>query len=135
MVSAVRHSGYMKQRFVRQGDDLSDDEEVVVRGGEIDLEILRTDALRNHSIYGTYAISVFALRDAMLDELAQEPPLVRFASLTLLRVGVIRSAGLRLEATGRNPRHFSVVFDDLDDGVARLIRCDHQVVLNPYHEP
>jgi hypothetical protein len=124
----------MKQRFIRQGDQLSDDEEVVVRGGELDPDILRMDALRNESIYGTYAISVFALRDATLDELAQEPPLVRFERLTLMRVGAIRAAGLRLEATGRNPHHFGVVFQDLDDGVARLCRCDHQVVSNPYHE-
>ncbi|MGH9893791.1 MAG: hypothetical protein ACREA0_17765, partial [bacterium] len=123
------------QRFVRQSDDLTDDQEVVVRGGELDPEVLRTDALRNHSVYGTYAISVFALRDATLDELAQEPPLVRFATLTLMTVGAIRSTGLRLEATGRNPRHFSVALDDLDEGVACLCRCDHRTVANPYHEP
>jgi len=39
-----------------------------VRGGELDREILRTDALRNHAIYGTYGISVFAVRDLTFDE-------------------------------------------------------------------
>jgi hypothetical protein len=64
----------MKQRYLRVGDELADDESVVVRGGELDREILRTDALRNHAIYGSYGISVFAVRDLTLDELAQQPP-------------------------------------------------------------
>ncbi len=124
----------MKQRYLRQGDDLSDSSEVVVRGGELDAELLRADALRNHAIYGTYGISVFALRDATLDELAQQPPLVRFASLTLMTVGALRAVGLRLEPTGRNPRHFDVTFEDLDSGVAGLAACEYRTVVNPYNE-
>ena len=124
----------MKQRFIRTHDEISDDDEVVVRGGDLDPMILRTDAVRNHDIYGSYAISVFALRDGTIDELAQEPPLVRFAVLTVMRAGDIRSAGLIFEATGRNRRHFSLVFDDLDDGLARIIGCDHRTLANPYHE-
>jgi hypothetical protein len=126
--------GQMKQRHLRVGDELGDDEAVVVRGGELDREILRSDALRNHVIYGSYGISVFAVRDLTLDELAQQRPLVRFERLTIMTAGVLRAAGLRLEATGRNPRHFDVTFDDLDDGVDRLCHCEHRVVLNPYHE-
>lgn len=124
----------MKQRFVRQGDELDDSAVVVVRGGELDPELLRADALRNHAIYGTYGVSVFTLRDATLDELAQQPPLVRFATLTLMTVGTLRAAGLRLEPTGRNPRHFDVTFDDLDAGVAGLAACEHRTVVNPYNE-
>jgi hypothetical protein len=45
---------------------------------------VRVDALRYHSIYGTYGISVFAVRDATLDEMAQQVPLVRFEWLILL---------------------------------------------------
>ncbi len=124
----------MKQRFLREGDELADSSEVVVRGGELDPELLRADALRNHAIYGAYGVSVFALRDTALDELAQQSPLVRFASLTLMTAGVLRAAGLRLEPTGRNPRHFDVTFDDLDDGVVRLASCEHRTVDNPYNE-
>jgi hypothetical protein len=53
-----------------------------------------------------------------VDELAQQPPLIRFRLLTLVRAGVLRAAGFRLEPTGRNPRHFTVAFDDLEAGVA-----------------
>jgi hypothetical protein len=123
-----------KQRHLRVGDSLDDGDVVVVRGGELDAQLLRDDAQRYRAIYGSFGISVFAARGVTVDELAQEAPLVRFGVLTLVRVGVLRAAGLRLEPTGRNPRHFTVAFDDLDDGVERLRRCDHQRWVNPYHE-
>jgi hypothetical protein len=50
----------------------------VVRGGDLDPDILSEDAVRYHSIYGVYGISVFAVRDATIDELAQQAPLVRW---------------------------------------------------------
>lgn len=123
-----------KQRHLRVGDDLEDDDVVVVRGGGLDADVLRTDARRYHDIYAEFGISVFAARGITVDELAQQPPLVRFEVLTLVRVGVLRGAGFRLEPTGRNPRHFTVAFDDLDAGVARLTNCEHQGWMNPYHE-
>ncbi|GAC1647551.1 MAG: hypothetical protein NVS9B11_20060 [Candidatus Dormibacteraceae bacterium] len=49
-------------------------------------------------------------------------------------VGVLRAAGFRLEPTGRNPRHFTVAFDDLEEGVARLTTGEHQGWTNPYHD-
>jgi hypothetical protein len=123
-----------KQRHLRPGDHLDDDDVVVVRGGDLDPEALRFDAERYHSIYGDYGLSVFAARDVAVDELAQQAPLVRFEVLTLVRVGVLRSAGFRLEPTGRNPRHFTVAFDDLEAGIEELRRCEHRSWVNPYHE-
>jgi hypothetical protein len=96
--------------------------------------VLRADAQCYQTVYGSYWTSVFAARRITVDELAQQPPLVRFQVLTLMRVGVLRTAGFRLEPTGRNPRHFTVAFDDLDDGISRLGRCEHRAWLNPYHE-
>jgi hypothetical protein len=124
----------VKLRRLREGDVLDDGDVVLVRGGELDQDILHADALRYHSIYGAYGISVFAVRGATLDELAQQVPLVRFERLTLLKVRDVTAAGLRLEPTGRNPRHYTVGFDDLDGGVQRLAGCPHQVVPNPYHD-
>lgn len=119
---------------MRRGDALDDEQSVVVRGGELNAVAIRADAQRHYAAYGTYGISVLALRDTTFDELAQQPPLIRFEFLTLLSVGVIREAGLRLEPTGRNPRHFTVAFDDLDAGAARVCQCEHVVRANPYHE-
>jgi hypothetical protein len=124
----------VKQRHVRPGDELHGDEVVLIRGGDLDAEVIRSDALRYHAIYGTYGISVFAARDLTIDELAQQSPLVRFKVLTLVKAGVLRAAGFRLEPTGRNPQHFTVAFDDLDKGVDALSRCEHLVWQNPYHE-
>jgi hypothetical protein len=124
----------VKLRRLREGDALQDGEVVLVRGGELNPAVLRADALRYQCIYGTYGVSVFAIRDATLDEMAQQVPLVRFDRLTLLRVKDVRGAGLRLEPTGRNPRHYTVGFDDLHTGVRQLAGCDHQVIPNPYHD-
>jgi hypothetical protein len=85
-------------------------------------------------VYGTYGVSVFAVRGQSLDEMAQEIPLVRFRSMTLITVGELTECGLRLEPTGRNPRHYTVGFDDLDHGVKALTGCRHQVTTNPYHD-
>src|SRR5664279_3518041 len=125
----------MKQRFIRVGDELADEVTAVVRGGALDAALLRQDALRNYAIYATFGISVFAARDLTVDELAQRAPLIRFEQLTLMTVRALRAAGLRLEPTGRNPRHFDIGFVDLDDGIARLLGCEHRTVVNPYHEP
>jgi len=123
-----------KRRYLREGDHLDDDENIVVRGGRLFREVLRADALQYHAIYGDYGLSVFVARDLSVDELAQQVPLVRFDMLTLIRVGVLRAAGFRLDPTGRNPRHFTVAFDDLDAGVDALVACEHQIWANPYHE-
>ncbi|HZA75562.1 MAG TPA: hypothetical protein VE623_04135 [Acidimicrobiales bacterium] len=123
-----------KQRHVREGDRLDDDETIVIRGGRLDSEVLRADAQQYHAIYGDYGLSVLAVRGISVDELAQQVPLVRFDVLTLIRVGVLRAAGFRLDPTGRNPRHFTVVFDDLDRGVDALVSCEHHIWANPYHE-
>jgi hypothetical protein len=123
-----------KQRHLRPGDRLDDEDVIVVRGGNLDPAALRHDAERYHSIYGDYGLSVFAARDVAVDELAQQPPLVRFEVLTLMRVGVLRAAGFALEPTGRNPRHFTMAWADLDAGIEALLACEHRSWVNPYHE-
>jgi hypothetical protein len=118
----------------RRDGDAVDDDIVLVRGGEFDPDVLRADARRYHGIYGTYGISVFAVRGLAVDEIAQQVPLVRFDRLTLIKAGELAEAGLRLEPTGRNPRHYTVGFDDLDRGVKAFTGCDRQVMTNPYHD-
>jgi len=57
----------MKLRRLREGDVL-DDGTTLVRGGELEPGVLRADARRYHTVYGSYGISVFAARDATVDE-------------------------------------------------------------------
>ena len=124
----------MKLRRLRDGDVLENGDIVLVRGGDLDPDILGADAARYHSVYGVYGISVFAVRDVTVDELAQQVPLVRFDRLSLLKVRDVLAAGMRLEPSGRNPCHFTVSFDDLKDGAQRLASCPHQVMPNAYHD-
>jgi hypothetical protein len=123
----------MKLRLLRIGDHL-DEDTVLVRGGELDPGVLRTDARRYHEVYGTYGISFFAVRGMALDEMAQQVPLIRFRGLTLITAGELVRSGLRLEPTGRNPRHYTVGFDDLGQGVKVLTDCRHRVMTNPYYD-
>jgi hypothetical protein len=58
-----------KQRHLRSGDRLEDDATIVIRGGRLDPDDLRADALRYHAVYGSYGISVFAARDAAIEAL------------------------------------------------------------------
>lgn len=44
----------MKLRRLREGDFLEDGDVVLVRDGDLDPDILRTDAARYHSIYSVY---------------------------------------------------------------------------------
>src|SRR5690348_5599119 len=74
-VTGAGHNPAMKLRRLRDGDVLENGDIVLVRGGDLDPDILRVDAARYHSIYGVYGISVFAVRDVTVDELAQQVPL------------------------------------------------------------
>jgi hypothetical protein len=42
--------------------------------------------------------------------------------MSLLKVRDVLAAGMRLEPTGRDPRHYTVSFDDLENGMQRLPR-------------
>jgi len=61
-------------------------------------------------------------------------PWSRFERLAIVRLGALLALGLRVEPTGPNRRHYDVSFDDLDEGVAKLSRCEHYIMVNPYHE-
>jgi hypothetical protein len=75
---------------LRDGDVLEDGDVVLVRADDLDPYVLLADAVRCHSIYG---ISVFAVRDHTVDELAQQVPLARFNRLALLHVRDVLAAG------------------------------------------
>jgi hypothetical protein len=66
----------MKLRRLRD-DYVVDDDVVLARAGELDPDVLQADARRYCGIYGTYGISVFAVRGLTMDEMAQKVPLVR----------------------------------------------------------
>jgi hypothetical protein len=92
-VSDTSHDPATKRRRLRDGDVLENGDVVLVRGGDLAPDILSADAVRYYRIYGTYGISVFAVRDATVDELAQHMPLVRFGrEATILPWAVVAAS-------------------------------------------
>jgi len=47
---------------------------------------------------------------------------------------VLRVVGFRLDPPGRNPKHFTVAFDDFDSRLNALIACELQIWPNAYHQ-
>ena len=91
---------------------------VVVRGGALDAETLRRDAMRTFRRFGEHGVSVLAAPDeSALDDLASTI-LVRWDVLVLITAGTIRAAGLELRPTFRHP-HYTVMLPDLDRDVLR----------------
>ena len=55
------------------------------------------------------------MRGLSLEEMAPQVPLVRFGRMTIIIARELAGCGLRLEPTGRNPRHYP-------DGIRVTIR-------------
>lgn len=94
-----RHLRGMRLRRLRDDDVLEGDTRLV-RGGELDPDVLRADARRYYDVYATYGISVFAVRSLSLAEMAQQVPLVRFRRMTIITARELAGCGLRLERPG-----------------------------------
>jgi hypothetical protein len=114
-------------------EQLADDALVVVRGGDLDIDLIRSDAVAAHARFGEYGISVFgADDDAAVDVLARDR-LAQFAVLVLMTAGTIRRAGLELRPTFRRP-HYTIMLPDLDPDVDRLMNCEKVQMTNHYYE-
>lgn len=120
----------MKERHVRLGDGLADAGTVIVRGGLPGPRGLRAEAQNHYGLYGTFSISVFAVRGAPLEEVARSLPLACFEQLTLWTAGDIGQAGLVLEPVGRDPRHYLVKLPEGALGVRGLWGCEHRTWAN-----
>ena len=120
----------MKERHIRVGDGLIDADVIIVRGGLPGPRGLRAEAQNHYVVYGTSSVSVFAVRDIPLEEIAGSPPLACFEHLTLWTAGNIRKAGLALDPTGREPRHYLVNLGMGAAGVQALWGCEHRTWTN-----
>jgi hypothetical protein len=115
-----------------RSEQLADDALIVVRGGDLDIDLIRGDAVAAHARFGEYGISVFgAVDDAAVDVLARDR-LAQFAMLVLMTAGTIRRAGLELRPTFRRP-HYTIMLPDLDSDIGRLMRCEKVQRTNHYY--
>jgi hypothetical protein len=114
-----------------------DDAVLVVRGDELDPEVVIEDATRFHdrfSTWGRFGISAFfASNDDEVDALSQAR-LVRFAEVVVFRRADLEHNGIDIVPTFRTP-HVTLCHTDLAMLVERLIACEHEVRANPYHVP
>lgn len=110
---------------------------LVVRDDELDPAVLRADAKRfqrRFSAWGRYGVSAFlAADDAEIDALC-ETKLLQWATAVVFRRADLEAAGVDVVATFRTP-HVTLACPKLSELVDHLVSCDHEVLINPYHEP
>lgn len=63
----------MKLRRLRDGDVLQNGDIVLIRGGDLDPDILCADAARYYSIYGVDRLSLLKVRDVLAAGMRLEP--------------------------------------------------------------
>jgi hypothetical protein len=86
---------------------------------------------RRFSRWGRYGLSAFYARsdDEVLD--LGEDRLDAFETLFVYRVFDLVEAGFEVVATYRSPHVTITFYDDVREGVARLMAVDHRVINNP----
>ena len=108
---------------------------LVVRGDELDAELIAEDASRFHerfAAWGRFGVSAFhAADDAEVDALC-ESRLVRFDRVLVIRRAHLERAGLEVVPTFRTP-HVTVCHANLQSLITLLISCEHIEIRNPYH--
>jgi hypothetical protein len=106
----------------------------VIRAGYVTRASLRRPAERHHDRYGEYAVSVFTLPDASVEEIS----MVAGFPNEVIRVSTVarmRHAGLEPVLSGR-PGHAKIVFSDVEDATLdAFIAAFDPPIRNPaYHD-
>jgi hypothetical protein len=116
---------------------IPDEAVLVVRGDELDPDVLTADAERFHrrfKAWGRYGVSAFlATDDAEVDALC-ETRLRQWAIAVVFTRSALEASGIEVVPTFRTP-HVTLAHDELATLVQALTSCEHRVVVNPYHEP
>jgi hypothetical protein len=87
--------------------------------------------LRRFAAWGRYGLSAFYARsdDEVLD--LGEDRLDAFETLFIYRVVDIVEAGFEIVPTYRSPHVTITFYNDLSEGIARLMAVDHRILTNP----
>lgn len=116
---------------------IPDEAILVVRGDELDPDVLAADARRFHrrfKAWGRYGVSaVLATDDAEVDALC-ETRLRQWAIAVVFTRSALEANGIDVVPTFRTP-HVTLAHAELATLVQGLTSCEHRVVVNPYHEP
>jgi hypothetical protein len=108
---------------------------LVVRGGALDPDLSRADAIRFQRRYrrwGRYGISAyFAADDQEIDVLCKTR-LERFETVAVFFLSALGAAGIEVVPTFRSP-HATLAHADLDVLVDGLRSCEPRILNNRYH--
>jgi hypothetical protein len=116
---------------------IPDEAVLVVRGDELDPDVLTADAQRFHrrfKAWGRYGVSAFlATDDAEVDALC-ETRLRQWVLAVVFTRSALEARGIDVVPTFRTPP-VTLAHPELPALVRGLTPCEHRVVVNPYHEP
>lgn len=108
---------------------------LVVRGDELEPEVLTQDATRFYERYpdwNRFGVSAFLASTAQeIDALCQDR-LVRFASVVVLAAGSLREAGVEIVPTFRSP-HVTICHRSLAGLLEALRSCEYSLISNRHH--
>ena len=122
----------MAQLVYRIRDEsLPGDSFLVVRGGLLEITILRADAEAARRRFSIEGVSVFGAGDATDVEVLGRSRMVRFDVLTLVTLGVLRAARLETVPTFKSP-HYTIMLPNLEADLRRLLACENVIWVNPF---
>src|SRR5437588_8834489 len=123
----------MAQSVYRTRDEsLPGDSFLVVRGGLLEITILRADAEAARRRFSIEGVSVFGAGDATDVEVLARSRMVRFDVLTLVTLGVLRAARLERVPTFKSP-HYTIMLPNLEADLRRLLACENVIWVNPFY--
>jgi len=105
---------------------------LVVRGGLLEITILRADAEAARRRFSIGGVSVFGAGDATDVEVLARSRMVRFDVLTLVTLGVLRAARLETVPTFKSP-HYTIMLPNLEADLRRLLACENVIWVNPFY--
>lgn len=102
----------------------------MIRGGYNNRRSVQENARDHHELRGEYALSVFSLADATVEEIAQVAALPN-AKIRVTTVGELRAAGFDPVPKGRAGHAHVVLADDKNATIDRFVGCFAPVIDNP----
>ena len=115
---------------------IPEDASLVVRGDELDEQILRADATRfrrRFARWNRFGISALLARDQREIDALCETRLERFPVVVVFRRQDLEALGVDVVPTFRTP-HVTLAHHDLESLVRALMTCEHGAIRNPHFD-